>query len=76
MPILVLQWLKNHLCDSILRNTIYKTVRNYLKIVTPSTSSGQALSEAKGLGGRNKIFFPFGFAQAKGFLRSEWQIVF
>jgi len=32
-------------------------VRNYLKTVTPSAGSGQVLSEAKGLAGRNKRFF-------------------
>jgi hypothetical protein len=34
---------------------------NYLKTIAPSTSSGQALSTAKGLAGINKRFL--GFAQ-------------
>jgi len=44
---------------------------NYLKTVTPSTGSGQALSAANGLAGINKRLFDFGCAQAKGFLRSD-----
>ena len=32
-------------------------LRSYLKTVTPSASSGQALSEAKGLVAPRKIFF-------------------